>query len=410
MSQPPTESKSTNPLKWYTNGLSDEVFAGTVLIIAAAIALIMANSPLSGAYETLSNFHIGPSAGGFHLSISDWAQDGVLVIFFFVVGLELKNEFVKGGLSDPKRAAVPMIAAVLGMLGPILVYLLVQYWTGGQQWDGWVIPVATDIAFAVGLLGIFGKGMPTGVRTFLLTLAVVDDLLGIVLIAIVLTETINILALLASFFLIGIFAILVNRRVLYWWLLVPLAVAAWAFMFSSGVHATISGVLMGLSVPALAGKGETIAPTDRFLNFWSWISAGIVLPIFAFFAAGINILGTGGLASMFSDSISLGVMLGLPFGKFIGIFCGTALLVTFTPLALEKGLRSADLVGVSFLAGVGFTVSLLLASLSFPSGSLESAHARIGVIMGSVLSAIIAGIVLRIQVSRRRKRGQLVTE
>lgn len=367
-----------------------------VLLTGALLGLAWANSPWRDAYADISAITFGPASLGLSLPLASWAADGLLAIFFFVVGLELKNEFVNGSLRNVREAAVPMIAAVCGMLGPAAVYLAVQAITGARVWDGWAIPVATDIAFAIALLGIFGRRFPPALRTFLLTLAVVDDLLGITIIAVAFTEHVSILLLLASLATIVVFALLLRARIVLWWLLVPLGVLAWALMHSAGVHATVAGVLLGLVVPATTRSRESMTLVDHFSSRVDWLSAGFVLPVFAFFASGINVVDAGGLGSVLTDPVSVGVALALPVGKFIGIWGGTALMVALTPLVLGEGLRLRDLPGMTLLAGVGFTVSLLIAQLSFDPTSVEGEHARIGVILGSVLAALLGALVLRV--------------
>ncbi len=376
-----------------------------VLLAGAVVALIWANSPWRDAYESLAGVTVGPAGLHLDLSLATWASDGLLAIFFFVVGLELKQEFVTGSLRNPRTAAVPVIAAFFGVAGPVGVYLLVQAITGSGVWEGWPVPVATDIAFAVALLGIFGRGFPTPLRTFLLTLAVVDDLIGIVIIAIVFAGGLNWLLLGAAALGVLVFALLVRRGITAWWLLVPIGVVTWACMHASGVHATIAGVALGLVVPATALRGHSEPLTHRFSEKIGWISAGIVLPIFAFFAAGVNVVDSGGLLGVVTDPVSVGISLGLPIGKLLGIWGGTSLLVTLTPLVLGKGLNLKDMVGMSLLAGVGFTVSLLIAQLAFEPGSVAGEHARVGVLLGSFLSAILGGIALRIRAAQRLREA-----
>jgi len=399
MSSQPTTGRG--PIAAYREKLGNETFAGMVLLAGALIALVWANSPWRDAYASLSEITVGPASLHLDLSLAAWASDGLLAIFFFVVGLELKEEFVTGSLRNMRTAAVPVIAAFFGVAGPVGVYLLVQAITGSGVWQGWPVPVATDIAFAVALLGIFGRGFPPALRTFLLTLAVVDDLIGIVIIAVVFAGGLNFLLLGATFLVVAVFAVLVRRGVTAWWLLLPLGILAWALMHASGVHATIAGVLLGMVVPAKPLRGQTEALTHRFSGSIGWISAGIVLPIFAFFAAGVNVVDAGGLLGVVTDPVSVGIALALPIGKLIGIWGGTALLVRLTPLVLGKGLNLKDMFGMSLLAGVGFTVSLLIAQLAFDAGSVEGEHARVGVLIGSFLAAILGGIALRIRPRNR---------
>ena len=390
-----------NPAAWYKEKLHSETFAGGMLLLGAAIALFWANSPWRDAYASLSNTVIGPEALHLDLTIGTWAADGLLAIFFFVVGLELKTEFVTGSLRDIKQALVPMLAAVCGMVGPILLYVAVVAASGTGVYDGWAIPVATDIAFALAVLGLFGKGLPLAARTFLLTLAVVDDLLGITVIAIFFTDEISFLWLGASFALIAVFAVLVNKRITHWWILWPIALIAWTAMHEAGVHATIAGVLMGLSVPALTRGVEKKPLTEVLGGRFEFWSAGIVLPIFAFFAAGVNIIDSGGFGAMLTNPVAIAIYLALPFGKFLGIWGGTALLTSVFKLRLGKGLHLADIAAVSLVAGVGFTVSLLIASLSFAPDDPYSGYARVAVILGSVLASVLGAIALRLRARTR---------
>lgn len=389
------------PITRYKAALHRESFAGIILAVAALIALIWANSPIQDFYLNLSEYEVGIEAIHLKMSIATWASDGLLAIFFFVVGLELKTEFTVGSLRDPRKAIVPIIAAVTGMCGPMLVYIAVQLATGSGAFGGWAVPVATDIAFALAVLSIFGTGLPPAARTFLMTLAVADDLLGILIIAIFFSSGINFLWLGAALVCIAVFGVLVNKRITHWWLLWPLAILAWYFMHHAGIHATIAGVALGMTVPSRPRAGEKEALTARFdsaLHFWS---AGIVLPIFAFFAAGVNVTKSGGLGGVFTDPVSMGIYLGLPLGKFIGIAGGVFIMIKVFKLKLGNGIDMADIVPVSFVAGVGFTVSLLIAYLSFSPSDPHEPHARVGVILGSLFAVVLGAILLRLRVAQR---------
>ncbi|MPV38344.1 Na+/H+ antiporter NhaA [Georgenia subflava] len=384
--------------------LQDDTFSGALLLGAAVLALVWANSPWRETYFAIAGLEIGPAALHLDLSLSTWAADGLLAIFFFVVGLELKTEFVTGSLRKLDEALLPMIAAVLGMAAPALIYTGVQLATGSGATSGWAIPTATDIAFAVALLGIFGRGLPPALRVFLLTLAVVDDLLAITVIAVFYTEEIQLFFLLGSLALIGVFASLVQRRITAWWVLVPVAVVAWALMHEAGVHATVAGVLMGMVVPARRRRGEDEQLTHAFVEKVQPLSAGFALPVFAFFAAGVSVVDSGGLGEVVSDPVAIGVIAGLVLGKSLGIWGGVAILVRTTRLRLGHGVDLADLLGVAMLAGIGFTVSLLIADLSF-GASTEGDHAKFAVILGSVISAVLGAITLRLR-ARVRVRGR----
>lgn len=394
-------AKKSGLLAWYKNGLRSETFAGVVLIIGAIIALIWANSPIREIYFSISDYHVGPEALHLNLSIAHWASDGLLAIFFFIVGVELKYEFVAGSLRDMRQALVPVLAAVCGMVGPILVYCLVQLITGSGVYGGWAIPVATDIAFALGVLGVFGKGLPPAVRTFLMTLAVVDDLLGIIVIAVFFSSGIDFLYLFLAIATIAIFGFLVQKRIIKWWILWPLGILAWYLMHGSGVHATIAGVALGMTVPALMRKDEHEPLTEVFSDKLSFWSSGIILPIFAFFAAGVNIVDSGGFGQMITDPVAMGIYLGLPFGKMIGIFGGVFVMIKLLRLRLGDGVGLPDIFAVSLVAGIGFTVSLLIATLSFPANDPHEAHARVAVILGSLIAMILGGIALRVRAKQR---------
>lgn len=389
------------PIARYQNALRSESFSGVVLLLAALVSLIWSNSPVREAFFAMSEYVIGPAALHLALPVSGWASDGLLVIFFFVVGLELKQEFTTGSLRDPRQAAVPIIAAVCGMVGPIAVYMAVQLISGSGQYGGWAVPVATDIAFALAVLSIFGKGLPPAARTFLMTLAVADDLGGIIVIGVFFSNGINFLYLAASITIVAIFGVLVSRRITAWWLLWPLGILAWYFMHTAGIHATIAGVLLGMVVPATQRKNESVSLTHRFSDAFSFWSAGVVLPIFAFFAAGVNIVDSGGFGSMLSDPVAIGIYLGLPLGKCIGIFGGVWVMVKVFRLKLGHGIDLADIFPISFVAGIGFTVSLLIAYLSFDATDPHEAHARVAVIVGSLLAVVLGAIALRVRLAQR---------
>lgn len=396
-----------NLARRYRRALLNESFAGMLLVAGALIALLWANSPARESYFVIANTAVGPQALHLELTIAQWAAGGLLTIFFFVVGLELKQEFTTGSLHDPRKAAVPIIAALCGMLGPIGVYMLTQLVTGSTEFGGWAIPVATDIAFALAVLSIFGKGLPTAARTFLMTLAVADDLGGIIVIAIFFSGGIDFLWLGAALTCILLFGLLTGRRITKWWLLWPLGILAWYFMHGSGVHATIAGVALGMVVPARAATGEKHSVAKQFADKVEFWSSGFVVPVFAFFAAGVNIVDSGGVLGMLWDPVAAGIYLGLPLGKLIGISGGVWVMVRFFRLKLGDGLTMADIVPVSLVAGIGFTVSLLIAQLSFAPTDPHEAHARVAVILGSFLAVIFGAVALKLrQAARLREIGE----
>ncbi len=395
-----------NVMRRYAKALHNESFAGMLLVVGALLALIWANTPIRDSYFTIANTVVGPHALHLDLTIAQWAADGILTVFFFVVGLELKQEFTTGSLHDPRKAAVPIIAAACGMAGPILVYMLVQIITGSGAYGGWAVPVATDIAFALAILSIFGKGLPAAARAFLMTLAVADDLGGIIVIAIFFSDGINVFWFATAVALIAVFGLLCKKRITYWWLLWPIAMFAWYAMHGSGIHATIAGVALGMVVPARAAMGESESLTARFSGTMEFYSSGFVVPIFAFFAAGVNVIDSGGLLGMLSDPVAIGIYLGLPIGKLIGISGGVWIMLRFFHLKLGENLSMKDILPVSLVTGIGFTVSLLIAQLSFGPADPHDAHARVAVILGSFLAVIAGAIALRVRQSQRLRNGE----
>ncbi|WP_083740498.1 Na+/H+ antiporter NhaA [Mycobacterium sp. MS1601] len=369
--------------------LRRETVGGMLLLIAAAAALIWANSPWSGLYHDISEFTIGPAALHLDLSIAAWAADGLLAIFFFVVGVELKREFVAGDLRDPARAALPILAAVGGMAAPALIYVAVNL-SAPEGLAGWAVPTATDIAFAVAILAVISTHLPSALRTFLLTLAVVDDLLAITVIAIFYTDHLAPVPLLLALVSVAAFGLAVQRGYGKWWLLIPLGVTAWALMHASGVHATVAGVLLGFTVPVLGKHGKA----EHYEHLLRPFSAGIAVPVFAFFAAGVTVGGLSGFTNSLGDAVTLGVIAGLVLGKPIGILGTTFVLARFTRASLDDGLAWRDVFGVSLLGGIGFTVSLLIGELAFEGNAVAGADVKIGVLLGSVLAGLLAAVVL----------------
>lgn len=343
MSETDRGGRSRQPVRLFARGswsetrriitiLHKETVGGALLLFAAAAALIWANSPWAESYHALNDLRVGTDDYGLHLNLSlgGWAADGLLAIFFFVVGLELKREFVAGDLRDPARAALPIAAAVGGMVVPAAIFVALAAGSGAGAARGWAIPTATDIAFAVAVLAVISTHLPAALRTFLLTLAVVDDLLAITVIAVFYTAKINLGALGLALVALTAFAFLVQRRVTSVWLLVPLALVTWAFVHESGVHATVAGVLLGFTVPVLTSKTGAPGLAERFEHLMRPISAGFAVPVFAFFAAGVTFGGYNGFVTALRDPIALGVVAGLVVGKTIGVF-GTTRLVAPRP-------------------------------------------------------------------------------
>jgi Na+:H+ antiporter, NhaA family len=371
--------------------LRRETVGGILLLVAAGLALVWANSPWAPAYRAVSEFTVGPERLHLHLSVASWAADGLLAIFFFVVGLELKREFVAGDLRDPARAALPIAAAVGGMVVPAGIFLAVNLVTGHpENLDGWAVPIATDIAFALAVLAVLSTHLPTALRTFLLTLAVVDDLLAITVIAVFFTDHLAVGPLALALVPGGLFAVAVQRGIRHWWVLLPLAVATWALVHASGIHATVAGVLLGFAVPVLGRH----ASAESFEHRLRPLSAGFAVPVFAFFAAGVTVGGWSGLGDALGHPATIGVIAGLVLGKPVGVWSTAFLLARFTHASLDDDLAWRDVLGVAMLAGIGFTVSLLIGELAFGYGTVTGADVKIGVLTGSVVAGVLAAVVL----------------
>ncbi|MFI0816724.1 Na+/H+ antiporter NhaA [Streptomyces sp. NPDC021098] len=386
-----------------TDALRTETVGGMILLVAAIAALILANTPLSGVYGDIKDFSFGPQALHLHLSVESWATDGLLTIFFFVAGIELKRELVAGELRDPKAAALPVVAALCGMAAPALVYVVVN--ASGGSLRGWAVPTATDIAFALAVLAVIGTALPAALRAFLLTLAVVDDLGAIVIIAIFFTKDINLIALGLSFAGLALFRLLHHKGVRGAYIYVPLGLVIWALMHASGVHATVAGVAMGLMLRCTVREGEDRSPAERIEHRVRPLSAGLAVPVFALFAAGVPISG-GAVADVFTRPETLGVVLGLVVGKAAGVFGGSWCAARFTKAELNEDLEWADVFAVATLAGIGFTVSLLIGELAFPEHPALAEEVKAAVLIGSLCAALLAGILLKLRNNRYQRLYQ----
>ena len=381
--------------------LRQETVGGALLLAAAAIAMIWANSPWGGAYEALRDTEVGPASLHLHLSLGTWAADGLLAVFFFVAGLELKREFVAGDLREPARAALPIAAAVGGMAVPALVFVLLNLGRDDDALSGWAIPSATDIAFALAVLAVISTHLPAALRTFLLTLAVVDDLLAIAVIAVFYTDELSVRPLLLALVPLAVFGLLVQRRIRSWWLLLPLAVVTWALVHASGIHATVAGVLLAFTVPVRSEAGTGLA--EHLEHRFRPLSAGVAVPVFAFFSAGVAVGGFSGLAASLTDSVALGIAAGLVAGKAVGISAATWGVSRFTRARLDPDLGWPDVLGLALLGGIGFTVSLLITELAFGLGSATYDSAKVGILGGTLLSALLATGLLRLRNRRYRR-------
>ena len=394
-----------------TNALRTETVGGALLLAAAVAAIVWANTPWADVYTGLRDLTVGPAALHLDLTLEQWASDGLLAVFFFVAGLELKHELVVGDLRDPAKAALPVAAAACGVAVPALVFLTVAGRLGGGSGDvlaGWAIPTATDIAFALAVLAVLGTHLPSALRSFLLTLAVVDDLIAITIIALFYTDHLDVWSLLLALVPIALFGVLVQRRVSSWWLLLPVAAVAWALVHASGIHATVAGVVLGMLVPVSNGARD---PGERSLaariqHRLRPFSAGVAVPVFAFMAAGVTVVG-GGLGAAFADPAALGVVLALVVGKAVGVMGGTWGFARFTRAELDDDLAWTDVLGLSLLAGIGFTVSLLIGGLAYGPGAPRDEHVKVAILVGSVTAAALAAVVLRL---RNRVYRQIALE
>ena len=398
MSGPPTQGRkivlfarsNDSEVTTVAEILRQETVGGALMLVAAAAALIWAGIDFES-YEHLVHLQIGP------MSLQHWTADGALTIFFFVAGLELKRELTEGSLSKPSQALVPIVAAACGMIIPALCYLAVNAAAPSGRLEGWAVPMATDIAFALAILAVVGRSLPTSMRAFLLTLAIVDDLGAIIVIATVFTDDVSLLWMLAALLIAGLWWLLQNRRVPGWWWWLPLALLCWWCMYRSGVHPTIAGVLLGLLTRGSAT--DPTSPLDRWEHLLRPVSAGAAVPAFAFFAAGVPISVAAFRASA-TDPVAIGIVAGLVVGKIIGIFGGSLITARFTRAELADDLSWREVFDVSVLGGVGFTVALLVAELAFPADPEAQEHAKTAVLIGSVVAAVLATVALRVRTAR----------
>jgi len=386
------------PEKTYlADALRTETVGGMLLLAATLAALIWSNTH-HHSYENLTGHHLGPAALGLHLTVEHWAADGLLAVFFFVAGIELKRELLAGELRRPATAALPVIAAVCGMAVPAATYALVSS-VGGGSLKGWAVPTATDIAFALAVLAVIGTALPSALRAFLLTLAVVDDLLAILVIAVFYTSAIHVAALLGAAGGLVLFKLLLRAGVRGWYVHVPLALVVWALTVNSGIHATVAGVAMGLLLPCApsprraGGRGFSAEHIEHLVRP---LSAGLAVPAFALLSAGIS-LSPGSLGDVFHKPETLGVVLGLVLGKSLGVFGGTWLAARFTRAELNPDLRWPDVLSVAALGGIGFTVSLLIGELAFTSAPHLADEVKAAVLLGSVISAVTASVLLKLR-------------
>lgn len=381
-------------LSWLRERLRDETVGGMLLLVAAAIALIWANSPWGDTYFDLVGLQIGPVSLHLDLPLGVWAADGLLAVFFFVVGLELKHELVLGSLSKVREAVVPAAAAIGGMIVPAAIFVVVNLVMADGSLTGWGIPMATDIAFALAVLAVVGRRLPVALRAFLLTLAVVDDLGAIAVIAVFYTDSISFLWLAAAFVTFVVYALAMRFRVTTPFLYVPLVLLGWYFTHESGVHATIAGVVFGFLTRVRTDPGEAVAPADRMSHLIGPISAGLCVPLFAFFAAGVDFRSVGFVESI-STPVAIGIILGLVVGKPIGVLGGAWLTARFTRASLTPDLGWRDVGAIGVIAGIGFTVALLISELAYETDPSRLESAKVAVLTASVIAAALAALAIR---------------
>ena len=381
--------KATPRLRPLTDFLRTETGGATVLLVTTALALLWANSPFADSYSAFWGTELTVGWENFSISedLQHWVNDGLMAIFFFVVGLEVKRELVEGELRDPRAAALPVVAAVVGLALPAIIYLL--FASGTEAAAGWAIPVATDIAFALGVLALLGDRIPKGLKVFLLTVAIADDIGAILVIAIAFSKGIDPVWLATA--VGGIALIAVMRRFVHEpWAYVPLALIVWVATLESGIHATLAGVALGLLTPTgeIDGRPILIDLEHRFHPFSSYV----VLPIFALANAGV-LISADTLVESLTGPIGLGIVAGLVLGKSLGISAGVAGAIGLGIARRPIGIKTSQLVAVAPLAGVGFTVSLFISDLAFEDAGML-ASAKIGVLVGSFLSAVIGASLL----------------
>lgn len=370
-----------------------EAAGGVVLIVAAVLAIAIANSPAGPTYDALlhAKLTVGIAPLSLEKSTIHWVNDGLMAIFFFLVGLEIKRELLDGALSNLRTATLPLIGAIGGMIVPALIYVAINF-SDPSSLRGWAIPAATDIAFAVGVIALLGSRVPSSLKIFILALAIIDDLGAIIIIAVFYTEHLSISAL--GFAMAGSTVLIAMNRAgvrrVTPYLIVGFVV--WLCVLKSGVHATLAGVITAFAVPLESGKAGRTGPLERLEHALSpWVGFG-VLPIFAFANAGVSLAGVG-LAQL-GQPIPLGIALGLLVGKAFGIFISSWMAIRTGLGTMPDGATTGQLFGVGVLGGIGFTMSLFIGTLAFPDPSF-AAPIRIGVLAGSISSAILGFAILR---------------
>ncbi len=384
-----------------------ESASGILLVIVAVIAMIAENTPAKPLYDALLNTPVAIRIGEFEIAkpLLLWINDGLMAIFFFLVGLEIKREILQGELSDPARITLPAIAAVGGMALPAFLYVALN-WENPVALQGWAIPTATDIAFALGVLSLLGKRVPNSLKLFLLTLAIIDDFGAILIIAVFYTSKLSLSSLLTAVVLIIVLFLFNRRGVRSIPPYIIVGAILWAAVLKSGVHATLAGVVLAAFIPLRGGPPSEPSPLEKLEDDLHPTVAYAILPLFAFANTGVSLEGFS--LSTLAAPVPLGIALGLLLGKQLGVFGFSWIAVQCGFARLPKKVGWLELYGVSALCGIGFTMSLFNSSLAFEEGNLESAAGdRLGILTGSILSALFGYLILRSALKRRKRRKTL---
>lgn len=379
--------------------LRDEKVGGLLLLAAAALALALANFPVTSiahAYERLIQFEFGPASLDLHLSVHAWVSDFLLAIFFFVVGVELKHEFVVGTLSNPRLAAVPIVGALGGMVTSAVIFLGIN--AGSPFASAWAIPISTDVAFALAVLALIGKRLPVALRAFLLTLAVVNDLGAISVIAIFYNAGLSIQWLsFAAIGIVGFWFVQRSDRVSFAIpISITLAAISWYAMFRSGIHATVAGVALGLCMRVVLRTGEKLPPSERVENVLRPFSAGVCVPLFAFVSTGI-VIGNSDVVELMTNQLTIGILCGLVIGQPLGVTLFAFAAARLTGAQLNASLSWWDVAVVGTLASLGFTVALLVSDISLSSAA-DLANARFAIVLTNVVAIAVSALAISLRV------------
>jgi Na+:H+ antiporter, NhaA family len=381
--------------RWLAKALKDETFGGILLLSSAALAMIIANSGFSQGYSDLLSRYLSIDFLDLNMTILHWISDGLLAIFFLVAGLELKHELLHGSLAKPSQALVPVVAALAGIGLPILIYTSMVR-GNADAFQGWAIPMATDIAFALAVLAIAGKSLPTELRAFLLTVAVIDDLGAISVIAIFYSNKTDLKMLALTVLLLAIYWLAQKLNIARWYVALPLGLAIWWATYQSGIHATVAGIAIALLTRNKLRSDETKSPAEFAEKYFRPVSVALVIPLFAFASAGVDIRNFG-LSQTITSEISVAIIVSLVFGKALGVFGATYLVTRLTKATLNPALRWSDIFAIGLLSGIGFTVSLLIAELSYESTPALMADAKVGILAASIIASLCAVIALRLR-------------